>query len=189
MALFATAAVFGADAEKSDKAAAPAKTAEAAPAKDAKAEPAKDAKAAPTKDAKAEPAKDAKAAPAAKVEPIACAIPWMIPAGALELKNDAEIDVPAEGIRARADMKVGEKILFKLFDVTSGDPGEWGVLAVNSKVVKVVPAGKDEGGWFRKATVSFEITACHPGRTLMEMALRDRRGAPIRMFRCFIEVK
>ena len=166
LVLFAAAAVFGAAPEKSDKAAAPAKSAEAAPAKDAKAAP----------------------AAAVKAEPV-CAIPWMIPAGALELKNDLQIDVPAEGIRSRVDMKVGEKLLFKLVDVSSGDPGKWEVCAVDKAIAKVEQVGKDEGGWFSKATVSFEISACKAGRTLLEMGLKDRRGAPIRMFRCYIEVK
>ena len=34
-----------------------------------------------------------------------------------------------------------------------------------------------------------EITGIHAGRTLLEMTQVDNRNAPLRAFRCYIEVK
>lgn len=132
--------------------------------------------------------KSVKAAPA-KSEAKVSAVPWLIPNGALELKSGENIDVPAEGRCSRLALKAGGKFVFRLVDVSSGDSGKWEVSAVDAVVAKVAPAGSDKGGLFKKATVSFEIAAIKAGRTLLEMSLKDRRGAPIRIFRCYIEVK
>ena len=143
----------------------------------------------PDKSVKTTPEKNAKLAAAAKCEKTSSGIPWMIPVGAAELKADAEIDVPAEGVRTRAELKVGEKLAFKLIDVVSGDAGKWAVSAVDTQIAEVGKVGCDEGGFFRKPTVTFEITAVKAGKTLLEMSLKDRRDTPIRTFRCYIEVK
>ena len=161
--MIAAVAVFGADAEK------PAPAAEKAPevkAEEKKAE-------APAAEAKAEEKK------AEAEAPIDTPIPWFVPAKAEELESGMEFKVPAEGIRTKAEMKPGESrsLLLKEND------GTWVVSAVNAKVATVKQIGKD-GAW-----VSFEITAVHTGRTLLEMSQVDRRNAPLRAFRCYIEVK
>ena len=133
--------------------------------------------------------KKAEEKPAAKSAEINCAIPWLIPAGAAELKTDDVIKVPAEGTRTRATLASGDKLVFKLIDVCKGDPGEWKVCAAEAKVATVEQTGKEEVGWFSDAKSEFTITAVKTGRTLVEISLTDRNGTPIRMFRCYLEVK
>ena len=166
--VIAAVVVFGAEPEK--KAEAPAKAPEAkAPEKKAEA-PAKapEKKAAP---AKAEAKADA---------PIDTPIPWFVPAKAEELESGAEFKVPAEGIRTKANLGGGEARSFLLKENAGG---VWVVNAVNAKVATVKQIAKD-GKW-----VTFEITGIHAGRTLLEMTQVDDRNAPLRAFRCYIEVK
>ena len=154
-------AVFGAAEEKkAPEAKAPEKTAEAkAPAAPAKAE-----------------------TPA----PVATPIPWFVPAKAEELESGAKFKVPVETIRTKANMKPGEK---RSFILKENAGGAWIVNAVNAEVATVKQVAYDDGGWFCDGAATFEITAVKPGRTLLEMTQIDRRNAPLRAFRCYIEVK
>ena len=176
--VIAAVVAFGAEPEK--------KAPEAAKPAEVK-EPAKQAEApAKTEEAKApekQPEAPAKAeAPAAKVEdaPISTPIPWFVPEKAEELESGMEFKVPAEGIRTKANMTAGEARSFLLKENADG---VWIVNAVNEKVATVKQIAK-EGKW-----VTFEITAVHAGRTLLEMTQVDKRNAPLRAFRCYIEVK
>ena len=181
--VIASVVVFGAEPEKkAPEAAKPAEVKE--PAKKAEA-PAK-AEAAKPAEKKAEaPAKKAEA-PAKKVEPIGTPIPWFVPEKAEELDSDIKFKVPAEGIRTKAGMAPGES---RSFILKENAGGTWIVNAVNDKVATVKQIARDEGGWFTDPAATFEITAVHPGRTLLEMTQVDRRNAPLRAFRCYIEVK
>ena len=178
--MIAAVAVFGADAEK------PAPAAEKAP--EVKAEEKKAAAPAKAEEKKVEAkAEEKKAEAPAKAEaevtadaPIDTPIPWFVPAKAEELESGMEFKVPAEGIRTKADMKPGESRSLLLKENAGGT---WVVSAVNAKVATVKQIGRD-GAW-----VTFEITAIHAGRTLLEMSQVDRRNAPLRAFRCYIEVK
>ena len=154
-------------------------------------------KAAPAEPKKAEvkaPAKKAeekKVAAPAKVEakadaPIATPIPWFVPAKAQELESETTFKVPAEGIRTKATMAPGEA---RSFILKENAGGAWIINAVNPQVATVKPIAKDDGGWFCNPSVTFEITAVHAGRTLLEMTQVDNRNAPLRAFRCYIEVK
>ena len=148
------------------------------------AEPEKKAEAkAPEKKVEAK-APEKKAAPAkAEVDPnapITTPIPWFVPAKAEELESGLEFKVPAEGIRTKANLAAGEARSFLLKENAGG---VWVVNAVNSKVATVKQIAKD-GKW-----VTFEITGIHAGRTLLEMTQVDDRNAPLRAFRCYIEVK
>ena len=165
--MMTAAVVFGAEPEKkAPEAKTPEKKAEA-PAK------APEAKA-PEKKAEA-PAKAAVAD-----APIDTPIPWFVPKKAEELESNMEFKVPAEGIRTKANMSAGEARSFLLKENADGT---WIVNAVNEKVATVKQIAK-EGKW-----VTFEITAVHAGRTLLEMTQVDNRNAPLRAFRCYIEVK
>ena len=162
--MMTAAVVFGAEtAEPAPKAKAPEKPAAAAKAPEAKA-----------------PEKPAAAAKADESAPIATPIPWFVPAKAEELESGMEFKVPAEGTRTKANMKPGESRSLLLKENAGGT---WIVSAINDKVATVKQIGKD-GKW-----VTFEITAIHPGRTLLEMSQIDDRNAPLRAFRCYIEVK
>ena len=175
--VIAAVVVFGAEPEKkAPEAAKPAEVKE--PAKKAEAPAKAEAAKAPEKKAEA-PAKKAEA-PAKKVEPIGTPIPWFVPEKAEELESGMEFKVPAEGIRTKANMAAGEARSLLLKENAGGT---WIVNAVNAKVATVKQIARD-GAW-----VTFEITAIHPGRTLLEMTQVDRRNAPLRAFRCYIEVK
>ena len=185
--LVIAAVAFGAEPEKKAPEAAnpaevkePAKKAEA-PAKTEAPKTAEKKTEAPAK-AEAPKAAEKKAeAPAKKVEPpIGTPIPWFVPEKAEELESGMEFKVPAEGIRTKANMTAGEarSVLLK-----ENAGGTWIVNAVNEKVATVKQIAKD-GAW-----VTFEITAIHSGRTLLEMSQVDHRNAPLRAFRCYIEVK
>lgn len=144
-------------------------------------------KKASTEEKKAEvKAPEKKAEAPAKVEevdpnaPIDTPIPWFVPAQAKELKSGMKFTVPPEGIRSQANMAVGHARSFLLKE-TSG--GVWVVNAVNAKVAAV---RKIDG---KKGWATFEIVAVHTGRTLLEMTQVDNNNAPIRAFRCYIEVK
>ena len=186
--VIAAVAAFGAEAEK------PAPAAEKAP--EVKAEEKKTEAPAKAEEKKTEaPAKaeEKKAEAPAKAEaevkaeaPIDTPIPWFVPAKAGELESDMKYKVPAEGIRTRADMKPGE---VRSFILKENAGGTWVVSAVNDKVATVKQIAKEEGGWFSDPEVTFEITAVHTGRTLVEMSQVDRRNAPLRAFRCYVEVK
>ena len=176
--VIAAVVAFGAEPEKkAPEAAKPAEVKE--PAKKAEAPAKAEAAKAPEK----QPEAPAKAeAPAPKVEdaPIPTPIPWFVPEKAEELDSGMEFKVSAEGLRTKANMKAGEarSILLK-----ENAGGTWVVSAVNAKVATVKQIARD-GAW-----VTFEITAIHSGRTLLEMSQVDRRNAPLRAFRCYIEVK
>ena len=176
--VIAAAVVFGAEAEK--KAPAEPKKAEVkAPEKKAEA-PAK-AEAKKEAPAKAEAKKAAPAKAEAKEDaPITTPIPWFVPAKAQELESGLEFKVPPEGIRTKANIAAGEARSFLLKENADG---VWIVNAVNTKVATVKQIAK-EGKW-----VTFEITGIHAGRTLLEMTQVDDRNAPLRAFRCYIEVK
>ena len=175
--MIAAVAVFGAEAEK------PAPAAEKAP--EVKAEEKKAEAPAKSEEKKAEA--PAKAEPEVKADaPIDTPIPWFVPAKAEDLEADTKYKVPAEGIRTRADMKPGE---VRSFILKENAGGTWVVSAVNDKVATVKQIAKDDGGWFCDPAATFEITAVHPGRTLVEMSQVDRRNAPLRSFRCYVEVK
>ena len=165
--VIAAVAAFGAEPEK--------KAPEAAKPAEVK-EPANKA----TEEAKA-PEKKVEA-PAVKDEnaPITTPIPWFVPEKAEELESGIKFKVPAEGIRTKANMKPGESRSLLLKE---NEGGIWIVSAVNEKVATVKQIAKD-GEW-----VTFEITAVHAGRTLLEMSMVDQRNAPLRAFRCYIEVK
>lgn len=107
-------------------------------------------------------------------------IPWFVPEKAEELESGKEFKVPAEGIRTKANMKLGEK---RSLVLKENEGGAWIVSAVNDKVATVKQIAKVDSG------VTFEITAVHAGRTLLEMSQVDYRNAPLRAFRCYIEVK
>ena len=189
--VIAAVVVFGAEPEKKAPEAAkpaevkePAKKAEAPAKAEAKA-PEKKAEAPAKAEAAKAPAKKAEA-PAKKVEPIGTPIPWFVPEKAEELDPDMKFKVPAEGIRTKAGMAPGES---RSFILKENAGGTWIVNAVNDKVATVKQIARDEGGWFTDPATTFEITAVHPGRTLLEMTQVDRRNAPLRAFRCYIEVK
>jgi len=167
------AVVFGADqAEK-----APAKKVEApAKAPEKKTEAPAKAPEAEAPEKKAEAPVKAEAADA----PITTPIPWFVPKKAKELESNMKFEVPAEGIRTKANMKAGEARAFLLKENADGT---WIVNAVNEKVATVKQIAK-KGKW-----VTFEVTAVHAGRTLLEMTQVDNRNAPLRAFRCYIEVK
>ena len=167
--------VFGAEPEK--KADAPAK----APEKKAEATVKAPEKKAPEKKAEA-PAK----AEAAADAPIATAIPWFVPAKAEELESEALFRVPAEGTRTKATLAPGEA---RSFTLKANAGGVWIINTVNPQVATVKPIAKDDGGWFTNPSVTYEITGIHAGRTLLEMTQVDDRNAPLRAFRCYIEVK
>jgi len=184
--VIAAAAAFGAEPEKKAPEAAkpaevkePAKKAEEPKAAEKKAEAPAKAKAAKTAEKKTE-------APAKKVEPIGTPIPWFVPEKAQELDSDIKFKVPPEGIRTKADLKAGES---RSFILKENAGGTWVVNAVNDKVATVKKIAYDDGGWFCDPAATFEITAVHPGRTLLEMTQVDYRNAPLRAFRCYIEVK
>ena len=163
--VIAAVVVFGAEPEK--KAPEKAKTAEAK---------------APEKKAEA-PAKAPEAKKEAEVDPnapIATSIPWFVPAQAKELESGLKFKVPAEGVRTKANMKAGEA---RSFILNENAGGVWIVNAVNNKVATVKQIAREEK-W-----VTFEVTAIHSGRTLLEMTQVDDRNAPLRAFRCYIEVK
>ncbi len=168
------------------------KPAEAKPAeakdKAAEAKPAAEAKekAAEVKPAEAKPA-ETKEKAAVKVKPIVPAFPWIVPAKAVELTEGAKFDVRPEGLRTKVELKAGERVSFILEENLKATT--WIVSAVDTKVATVANIGSDEGGWFRNPSVTYEITAVHPGRTLLEMSFMNNRNAPMRMFRCYIEVK
>ena len=128
------------------------------------------------------PAAPAKTAPA----PITTPIPWFVPAKAVELESGMKFKVPAEGIRVKAALKPGES---RSFILTENAGGTWIVNAVNTEVATVKQIAAEKGGWFRDPAVTFEVTGLKPGRTLLEMTQVDRRNAPLRAFRCYIEVK
>ena len=181
--VIAAVAVFGEEPAK--KAAAEAKPAEVkAPEKKAEA-PAKAQEAkAPEKKAEA-PAKaqEKKAeAPAAKANdaPIPTPIPWFVPEKAQELESNLKFKVPAEGVRTKANMAPGEA---RSFILKENAGGVWIVNAVNTKVATVKQIAREDD-W-----VTFEVTAIHAGRTLLEMTQVDKRNTPLRAFRCYIEVK
>ena len=71
----------------------------------------------------------------------------------------------------------------------NADDCKWIVSALDTLVATVVPTGHEEGGWFSYPVQSFEITAVHPGCTLLGMSFMNKRNAPMRSFRCCIEVK
>ena len=171
--VIAAVVVFGAEPEK-----------KAAPAEAKKAEvkaPEKKAEAKKDASAKAEAKKEAPAKAEAKKEaPITTPIPWFVPAKAQELESGLEFKVPAEGIRTKANLAAGEARSFLLKENADG---VWIVNAVNTKVATVKQIAR-EGKW-----VTFEITGIHSGRTLLEMTQVDHRNAPLRAFRCYIEVK
>ena len=176
--LTAAAVAFGAEpAAKAPETKAPEKKVEA-PAK---------AEATAKAEAPAKTEAPAKAEAAVKADaPIATAIPWFVPAKAEELESGMAFKVPAEGTRTKADMKPGES---RSLILKENAGGTWVISAVNDKVATVKPIAKDDGGWFCDPAVTFEITAVHPGRTLLEISQVDRRNAPLRAFRCYIEVK
>jgi len=174
--MMTTAVVFGAE----SAAKAPEKPAEAA---EKKVE-------APAKTETPAKAEEKKAAEPVKAEvkadaPIDTPIPWFVPAKAEEVESGMKFKVPAEGTRTRADMKPGES---RSFILKENAGGTWVVSAVNDKVATVKQIARDDC-WFGDPEVTFEITAVHPGRTLVEMSQVDRRNAPLRAFRCYIEVK
>jgi len=148
----------------------------AEPEKKASAEEKKAEVKAPEKKAEA-PAKVEEVDPNA---PIDTPIPWFVPAKAKELKSGMKFTVPPEGIRIKANMAVGHARSF-LLKANAG--GVWIINAVNAKVaaVRQIDSKKD---W-----ATFEIVAIHTGRTLLEMTQVDDRNAPLRAFRCYIEVK
>ena len=181
--VIAAVVVFGAEPEKkAPEAAKPAEVKE--PAKKAEAPAKAEAAKAPEKKAEA-PAKKAEA-PAKKVEPIGTPIPWFVPEKAEELESGMEFKVPAEGIRTKANMAAGEARSLLLKENAGGT---WIVNAVNTEVATVKQIAFDKGGWFCDPAATFEITGLKPGRTLLEMTQVDRRNAPLRAFRCYIEVK
>ncbi|MBP5531672.1 MAG: hypothetical protein J6Y54_06565 [Lentisphaeria bacterium] len=176
--MIAAVAVFGADAEKAAPAA---KKAPEVKAEEKKAAAPAEAKPAEKKVEEKKAEAPAPAAAEVKVEaPIDTPIPWFVPAKSEELESGMEFKVPAEGTRTKADMKPGESRSLLLKENAGGT---WIVSAVNAKVATVKQIAKD-GAW-----VTFEITAIHTGRTLLEMSQVDRRNAPLRAFRCYIEVK
>ena len=185
--LMAATVAFGAAPEKT----AETKPAEAKNAAEAKPAEAKD-KAAETKPAEAKDKAAAKPAEvkekaAGKDKPIVPAFPWIVPAKAVELTEGAKFGVRPEGLRTKVELKTGERISFILEENLK--EMTWVVSAVDSKVATVANIGSDEGGWFSNPSVTYEITAVHPGRTLLEMSFMNNRNAPMRMFRCYIEVK
>lgn len=171
--VIAAVVVFGAEPEKKAAPAEPKKTEAKAPEK------------------KAEVKKEAPAKAEAKTEtkaeaPIPTPIPWFVPAKAQELESETTFRIPAEGIRTKATMAPGEA---RSFILKENAGGAWVINAVNPKVATVKPIAKDNGGLFSNPSVTFEITAIHAGRTLLEMTQVDSRNAPLRAFRCYIEVK
>ena len=183
--LFMAATVaLGAAPEKSEPAPAEAKD-NAAEVKAAEAKP--EAKPAEAKDKAAE-AKPAETKPAEdKNAPIVPAFPWIVPAKTIVLTDGAKFDVRPEGIRTMVELKVGERITFLLEENLKDMV--WGVSALDTRVATVAKIGSDPGGWFRNPSVTYEITAVHPGRTLLEMSFLNNRNTPLRAFRCYIEVK
>ena len=188
--VIASVVVFGAEPEKK-AAPAEAKKAEVkAPEKKAEAKKEAPAKAEAKKDAPAKTETKKEEAPAKaevkKEAPITTPIPWFVPAKAQELESGMKFKVPAEGIRTKANLAGGEA---RSFILTENAGGTWIVNAVNTKVATVKQIALEQGGWFSDTAVTFEITGLKPGRTLLEMTQIDRRNAPLRAFRCYIEVK
>ena len=195
--LMAATVAFGAAPEKSAEKPAEAKPAEAkaktAETKPAEAKPAEakdkaaEAKPAEAKDKAADKSVKAEKKAAAKVKPIVPAFPWIVPAKAVELTEGAKFSVRPEGLRTKVELKAGERISFILEENLKETT--WIVSAVDTKVATVANIGSDAGGWFSNSSVTYEITAVHPGRTLLEMSFVNNRNAPLRIFRCYIEVK
>ena len=176
--LFMAATVaLGAAPEKSEPAPAEAKD-KAAEVKPAEAKP--ETKPAEAKPAEAKPVED-------KNAPIVPAFPWIVPAKTIVLTDGAKFDVRPEGIRTMVELKVGERITFLLEENLKDMV--WGISALDTRVATVAKIGSDPGGWFRNPSVTYEITAVHPGRTLLEMSFLNNRNTPLRAFRCYIEVK
>ena len=177
--------------------AAPEKTAETKPAeakdKAAEAKPAEskdkaaEAKPAEAKDKAAAKPAEVKEKAAVKVVPIVPAFPWIVPPKAIELTDGIKFAVRAEGLRTKVELKAGERVSFILEE--NLQDAVWSVSAVDNKVATVANIGSDAGGWFSNPSVTYEITAVHPGRTLLEMSFLNNRNTPLRMFRCYIEVK
>ena len=184
---FASAVAFGAAQEAETKA--PEKKADAkaeAKAPEKKADAKAEAKAPEKKaDAKAD-AKAPEKKPEVKKAPKVPALPWFVPARAQELEDTKTYKVPAEGIRVKVELKAGEQ---RSFILKENAPGRWQVCALDTDVATVKAVARDEGGCFTDPADTFEITAVGPGRTLLEMSLRNDRNAPLRAFRCYIEVK
>ena len=176
--LVIAAVAFGAEPEK--------KAPEAAKPAEVK-EPAKKAEAPAKAEAAKAPEKKAEApAPKVKEAPVSTPIPWFVPEKAEELETETVFKVPVEGTRTRADMKPGES---RSFSLKENAGGAWIINAANAEVAVVKQIAYDDGGWFFTPKATFEITAVKPGRTLLEMTQVDRRNAPLRTFRCYIEVK
>ena len=182
--LFMAATVaFGAEAKVAEtKPAEPKKTAEVKPADAKKAEPKKD-------EAKVADAKktEAKKVEVKKEPPIVPAFPWIVPAKAVELTQDAKYDVRPEGLRTTVELKAGERISFLLEENLKDTV--WIVSALDTRVATINRIGAEKGGCFSNPTVTYEIVAVHPGRTLLEMSMVNNRNTPMRAFRCYIEVK
>ena len=174
--LMAATVAFGAEAKVAEtKPAEPKKTAEVKPADAKKAEPKKD-------EAKVA---DAKKTEAKKVE--VKKEPPIVPAKAVELTQDAKYDVRPEGLRTTVELKAGERISFLLEENLKDTV--WIVSALDTRVATINRIGAEKGGCFSNPTVTYEIVAVHPGRTLLEMSMVNNRNTPMRAFRCYIEVK
>ncbi len=115
-------------------------------------------------------------------------LPWRIPDGAIELKSGSELEVPVQGLRSHAELSPGEKLTFSLTEYP-GEGRRWMINAVDAKVAAVKIVKHNAKRIFRSATAAVEVSALKAGRTLLEMSLVNGRDTPLRVFRCYIEVK